>query len=259
MTLRFIHGGDAARLHGTPSLASVASAEELGDLVRAAAHESEAGRWILLGGFDPARLDVRAEALSRALDEAAPGHPVCLWSADHRIARVNAAAVRFGKLPGVVLEFPATDAVRRILPRWTMEVWKDRLGLLAADLAAEGVTHLIDLDETAGEGWRALDDEGLLVLEEVGVVCAAKSLRRQIREGERTGKGRGRTIFSGVVFDFDRDPWSVERTTEELRLARDAGIRIYAQVSDSAARAKAESALLSAGPFDPDLPPVFVR
>ena len=259
MTLRYIHGGDVARLHGTPSLANVATSEELAGLVRAAAHESEAGRWILLGGFDPAILDIRAEALTAALDDAAPGHPVCLWSADHRIARVNAAAVRFGKLPDVVLEFPATDAVRRILPRWTMEVWKDRLSLLAADLAAEGVTHLIDLDETAGEGWRALDDEGLLVLDEVGVVCAAKSLRRQIREGERTGKGRGRTTFAGVVFDFDRDPWSLERTTEELRLARDAGIRIYAQVSDSAARAKAETALLLAGPFDPDLSPAFVR
>lgn len=256
----FVRGGDDARLLGTPSLALCVDAAAVAAVVRDEAARTEGGRWVVLGGLDAARVDPTSFAFAAALDAAAASHPVCLFTADLRRAALNAAAIAFAHAPSRVLDFPATDVVRRVLPKWTLEVWKDRLAPFAEDLVSRGATEIVDLDDEAAEGWRVLDDEGLLPAPlRVGTTCAARHLRRRIREGDRTGKGRGRVVFAGVVVDFDRAAWSRDRTVEELGLARDAGIRVYAAAVGDAARAAAEEALLAAGPWPPDLTPVFVR
>jgi predicted amidohydrolase YtcJ len=245
----FVRGGDDARLFGTPSLAPCADAAALASVVRDEAARTEGGRWVVLGGLDAARVDPTSPAFAAALDAASPSHPVCLFTADLRRAALNSAAIAFAHAPTRVLDFPATDVVRRVLPKWTLEVWKDRLAPFAEDLVRRGATEIVDLDDEAAEGWRVLDDEGLLPLPlRVGTTCAARHLRRRVREGDRSGKGYGRVVLAGVVVDFDRAAWSRERTVEELGLARDAGIRVYAAAVAEAARAAAAELLLASGP-----------
>jgi predicted amidohydrolase YtcJ len=253
-----LHGGDSARLLGTPSLSACASADDVARLVRAAAAIVEVGRWIELGGWDRARLDLGTAAFAEAFDAAASRHPTCLWSADFRRARLNTHAARFAHVAVSTLDFPETDSVRRVLPRWTLEVWKDRLGLLADALTARGVRVVRDLDGAAAEGWRALDDEGLLMLDRVETVFPASELRRRVREGERTGKGSERVALAGVVFDLDRAAWSRDRTLEELTLARDAGIRVLFLATDDAARRFAAEAVAATAPHPPGLSPEIV-
>ena len=83
----------------------------------------------------------------------------------------------------------------------TLEVWKDRLSLVQEDLLKQGVRRVRDLDPTAAEGWRALDDENLLLLDGVDIVFDAKELRRRIREGVRSGCESEHVKLAGVLFD----------------------------------------------------------
>jgi hypothetical protein len=138
--------------------------------------------------------------------------------------------------------------VRSVLPKWTLETWKDRLELLARDLATRGVRRIVDLDEDAAEGWRALDDEGLLKLDRVDVVCAERNLRRALRDGARSD---GRVLRTGVLFDFDLENLSRERRVEDLAMTRDAGLKARLLARSAEAFAEAERCLRLAGPHAP--------
>lgn len=264
--MRDVRGGDAARLLGAPSLAACDTPAAVAVVAAEAARATEARRWIELGGLVLAAVgdDPAAPArgpspdLVAALEAATPDHPACLWTADRRGALLNAAARRFAKVDVAFAVGAALDAVRRVLPRWTLEVWKDRLDLLQRDLLARGVREIRDLDAAAAEGWRVLEDERLLLLDRVDVTYPAAELRRRIREGSAAASDADalrRVRPGGVVFDLDRAAWPLDRVVEELALARDAGVRPILLASSPAARRVAASALGAVGPFPPDCVP----
>ncbi|HYC78566.1 MAG TPA: hypothetical protein VEI02_13140 [Planctomycetota bacterium] len=220
---RLIHGGDAARLLGAPDLSAAADVDALVGAVRAEAGAGDAGRWVVLSGASTARFS--PHALSAAvLDAAAPRRPTCVWSADHEAAWLNTLACEAARSAPFV-EGLAVEAVRRVLPRWTLETWKERLLALQDALVAGGVREIRDVDPDAAEGWRALDDDGALRLD-VETLLAPKGLRPALLRGARPGEGTPRARLIGVAWREDGGGWSAARIAEETALAEARGFAV---------------------------------
>lgn len=290
-----LHGGLLATMLTAADLRGATSTAEVVARVRAVAARTEAGRWVIGRGYDVnafAADDVPHAAL---LDAATKDHPVFLASHDEHAAWINSAAMASAHVdahtgapaggsigrdaagaPTGVLYESACDLVRRVLPKRTLEQWKDDLNLVQKDLRRRGIRVIQDVDPDTEEGWRALEDEGHLDLY-VATAVPARELRRAVAAGRKTGEGSKQVRLGGVKFFLDgalgsrtaamRAPYADRPATsgmllyqnarlrEELALCRDSGLRPLIHAIGDAALAQALDTLIDIGRFPADCRP----
>lgn len=185
---------------GNVDLAGARSVAEVLARVRARAGELPSGTWIQGGGFTLTELGLNGYPSAAELDEAAPHHPVLLYSRDLHLGWANSLALRLagvnedtpdppgGRIVrplGTLLEY-AKELVTRALPQPTSAQYREAAQRAARDFAARGFTSVHTMGFEAPEAlqavtglaargelplrvWACVDQDRLEALRAVGV------------------------------------------------------------------------------------------
>ncbi len=221
-------------------LADVTSLDDLLARVRRAAQDLTPDRWIMGQGWNETDWSEPLMPTRRALDRAAPDHPVLLWRCDLHLAAANSAALRLagitaatpdppegrierdaGGEPTGILRELAINCVRRAVAAPGMQHILQAFEQAAAALHRRGVTAIHDVrlmaDPDAAPAFQAfqeLDRTGCLPLR-CWVSLPGHGLEDAIRLGLRTGFGNDRLRVGHVKFFADggmgaRTAWMID-------------------------------------------------
>lgn len=162
---------------------SCRSEDEVAALVRARAAQTPPGQWIQGGGWDKNLWPGAAFPTKAALDDAAPHHPVALWSKDGHLLWVNSLALQraaitvqtpnpatgailrdgAGEPTGVLQESAATNLIFAVVDPPDQATSRLLLEQALADLQRSGITTIHDIEgDQSLNLFRTLQAEGKL-------------------------------------------------------------------------------------------------
>ncbi|HEU0002415.1 MAG TPA: amidohydrolase [Ktedonobacteraceae bacterium] len=160
-----------------------ASEDEVAEMVRQRAAQTPAGQWILGGQWYRGLWRDQRFPTRASLDDAAPQHPVALWSKDGHLLWVNSLALQRanisaatpepangailrdsdGNPTGVLQEQEATSLVYNVIDRHDPKLTRHLVEGKLQELQRSGITSIHDIeDNEALRLFQQLRDEGIL-------------------------------------------------------------------------------------------------
>ncbi|HLX58566.1 MAG TPA: amidohydrolase [Ktedonobacteraceae bacterium] len=160
-----------------------ASEDEAAELVRQRAAQTPAGQWILGGQWDKNLWPGQHFPTKASLDDAAPQHPVALWSKDGHLLWVNSLALQRasisaatpepangailrdagGNPAGILQEQEATSLVYDVIDRHDPTLTRHLVEAKLKELQRSGITSIHDIEDSeAFRLFQDLHDEGAL-------------------------------------------------------------------------------------------------
>lgn len=222
------HYYDWALLQDTLELLGTRSRQQVLDMVRQRAAQSQPGEWIRGQGWTQVDWPDPSLPTRQQLDEVAPHNPVVLWRADLHLAWVNSAALQLAHIsaatpdpamgvidreadggPAGILRELAINLVREVLPMPTDQQVDDAMADGMSRLHALGLTGVHDFRIMGGEdgppalrAWQRLHHAGRLKLR-AWVMLPGELLDEAIALGLYTGFGDDYLRIGGIKLFSD--------------------------------------------------------
>lgn len=163
--------------------AHCAGEDEVAELVRQRAAQTQPGQWLLGGHWYKGLWPGQRFPTRASLDAAAPQHPVALWSKDGHVLWVNSLALQRanisaatpepsngailrdsdGNPTGILQEQEATSLVERVIDRHDPALTRHLVEIKLRELQSKGITGIHEIEDN--EAFRLLQqlrDEGIL-------------------------------------------------------------------------------------------------